>query len=95
MQAWGFASGVRKLLGKSPSMSMKSFDKSVWMLHRKLHHRFLRYQQCFVDATEQLEEYQEAEQVASRPAASKSDAPKQQVICLLSSDTSSGTESES
>ena len=54
-QAWAFAVAVRRLLGKSPPMNMLSFPKDAWILHRKLHHRFLKFKKRFIAATEELE----------------------------------------
>ena len=60
-QAWAFSAAVRRLLGKSPPMNMLSFPKDVWVLHRKLHHRFLKFKKRFIAATEDLRDYKRRE----------------------------------
>ena len=82
-------------MGQSPPMNMLSFDKKIWLLHRKLHHRFLRFQECFVSATEDLKEYKDTETSGGHASASasKSTASKvEPVISLLSSDSDSDSE---
>ena len=69
---------------------MLNFDKAVWTIHRKLHHRFLKYRKLFVQATEDLAEYQKAfvegETVTRNPNDHAS--PKSsQIVCLLLSDS--------
>ena len=39
-------------------MNMDNFDKDIWMLHRKLFHRYIKYFKYFKAATEALPEYQ-------------------------------------
>ena len=60
LQAWSFACAVRALLGLAPNMSMENFPYDVWKLHRKIHHRYLRFVACFKQAEEQLQEYVDA-----------------------------------
>ena len=60
LQAWAFATGVRLVTGKVPFMNMENFDKSVWVLHRRLFHRFVKYFKYFRKATETLTEFQQA-----------------------------------
>ena len=43
IQAWATACGIRRILGKAPHMWLRDFPHDVWVLHRKLHHRFLKY----------------------------------------------------
>lgn len=72
-------------------MNMTSFDRSVWLLHRKLHHRFLKIQDYFVRAGELLPEYRrrrDSPRAASSASASVSGS--QDVICLLSDSTGTG-----
>ena len=81
---------ARRMMEKSPNMNMLNFDKEVWSIHRKLHHRFLKHRKLFVAATEDLAEYQEAyvegETVTRNP--DKRASPKSsQVVCLLLSDS--------
>ena len=60
LQAWAFTMGVRLVLNKVPFMNMENFEKSIWVLHRKLFHRFLKYIKYFRKATTELPEYQQA-----------------------------------
>ena len=79
-------------------MNMLQFDKGVWILHRKLHHRFLKYQNYFVEATEDLPEYQvrDGQNVVSTASKSKSTTAGGNVISLLTeSEDSDLTEDES
>ena len=92
-QAWAYACGVRKLMGKSPSMNMNNFPMDVWLLHRKLHHRFMRSKDCVAKATFTLRDYQDAltrdmtgaltDDVKSEKTVASSSRPS--VVCLLSS----------
>ena len=90
-QAWAFATAARRLLGKSPNMNMLNFDKEIWTLHRKLHHRFLKFRRMFTRATEELEEYQQKFQdgeTVTRTTHTEDASPKSsQVVCLLLSDS--------
>ena len=54
LQAWAFATGVRLVLQKVPFMNMENFDKDIWYLHRRLFHRFMKYNKYFRQATEKL-----------------------------------------
>ena len=74
-------------------MWMEKFDRSVWVLHRKLHHRYLRYSEDFQSATEDLPSYIDAveadEPVEPRRRKKKStetevDDPSDQFISVLS-----------
>ena len=89
IQAWGFASGVRSVLGKNPLMNMENYPYDVWTLHRKLFHRFLKYKKYFVKATESLPEYQKAKEVKMEvepvPTPKSSVSLSHHVVCLLSS----------
>ena len=55
-QAWAYATQVRNILDKNPKMKMNAFPMEVWKLHRKIHHRFLRFWTCFERATTNLQE---------------------------------------
>ena len=74
-------------------MNMLLFDRAVWVLHRRLHHRFLKFFTHIEEATEELCDYQDAQEsaapaTAARPNASAAAAPSgEQVICLLSADS--------
>ena len=59
-QAWAFATGIRLVLGKVPYMNMSNFDHHIWHLHRKLFHRYVKYQKYFRQATERLPSIQAA-----------------------------------
>jgi hypothetical protein len=52
MQAWAFSCGVRHILHKNPTMWLRDFPHDVWVLHRKLHHRYLKHRKSFRAATE-------------------------------------------
>ena len=41
-------------------MNMENFDKSIWHLHRKLFHRYVKYAKYFRQATNKLPEFQKA-----------------------------------
>ena len=63
-----------------------AFDKEVWLVHRKLHHRFIKYRNYFVAATDDLSDYQvrDGKNVASAASKSKSGkAGSNAVISLL------------
>ena len=100
MQAWAFASASRKFMGKSPPMNMLMFDKEVWLLHRKLHHRFVKFAKYFVEAGEDLVDYQQREDglknVDHHASASDSAdvAGSQNVICLLSDESPASGDDE-
>ena len=97
MQAWAFASGVRKLVDKSPPMNMLQFDKEVWLLHRKLHQRFLKFRKYFVEAGEDLAEYklrEGANNVSASAGGSDSASASKTVICLLSDESHSSGDDE-
>ena len=81
-------------------MNMLQFDKGVWLLHRKLHHRFLKNRKYFVEATEDLPDYQMRDGQSVTHAAKKNTTSKtvcKNVISLLtdSEDDESSTEDES
>jgi hypothetical protein len=68
-------------------MNMTNFDRDVWVLHRKLHHRFLKCKEYFVRAGELLTEYRRRRDGLKSASASASVSSSQDVICLLSSDS--------
>ena len=90
IQAWAFSCGVRHILNKAPAMWLKDFPHDVWVLHRKLHHRFLKFRKSFRAATDRLPLFQQGIQMTTpatgstqRPTKHKSTS-KHNVICLLS-----------
>ena len=98
-QAWAFATEARNLMGRSKHMNILDFDYGIWRLHRRLFHRFMKFERYFRRATKALPDYDEDED----PYASSSvldvhgnDPPVQKsVICLLSSDSDEEGEEES
>ena len=38
-------------------MNMENFDKNIWLMHRKLFHRYLKYVKYFRQVTDKLPEY--------------------------------------
>ena len=103
IQAWAFSCGVRHILNKAPAMWLKDFPHDVWVLHRKLHHRFLKFRKSFRAATERLPLFQQGVEM-STPAEGSTQRPafkttsKHNVICLLSDspgEESSATTGES
>ena len=58
-QAWAYATQVRTILDKNPKMKMLAFPMEVWKLHRRIHHRFLRFWNCFARATDNLPQMQD------------------------------------
>ena len=77
-------------------MSMTNYPYNVWNLHRKLHHRYLRFQRCFEEAEEGLEEYQAALDAQSGAESAHSDGGKKSdtlTVCLMS-DSATDTEEE-
>ena len=80
-------------------MNMENFPYEVWSLHRKLFHRFLKYQKYFTRSTKSLPEYKSAEEVKEEkvqpvPAASSA-VETTHVICLLSSSEEEVSEDDS
>ena len=74
-------------------MNMTNFDRRVWLLHRKLHHRFLKLKDYFIRAGELLPDYRKLRDGRSASAsASASVSGSQAVICLLSSDSAGDTD---
>ena len=72
-------------------MNMDNYDKDIWMLHRKLFHRYIKYFKYFKAATEALPEYQrlledEAQEDDEEEEEDKVDAPvpASAIISLLS-----------
>ena len=74
-------------------MNMENYDRGIWMLHRKLFHRYMKYYKYFKQATEALPEFQqlladdddaEAAEVLKKEAESQS-VPKSHIISLLTS----------
>ena len=92
MQAWAFASYARKILGKAPAMNMLHFDRDVWVLHRRLHRRFIKFYDHIEQAIQDLEELQDS--ALAPPAVASANTDSQQVICLLSDSSDSNTEEE-
>ena len=99
LQAWAFASGVRLVMGKSPTMNMDGFPADIWNLHRKLFHRFLKYRKYFINATESI--YENIAKMKRDPEASTcaggkvaSSSKTAHVICLLSSSEGEVSEDE-
>ena len=89
-QAWAFATAARRMMGKSPNMNMLNFDKEVWTIHRKLHHRFLKFYKSFAEATNELEEYKEPYvegETVTRTTHRDTSPKSSQVVCLLLSDS--------
>ena len=41
-------------MDKNPKMKMMAFPMEIWKLHRRIHHRFLKYWSCFSRATDNL-----------------------------------------
>ena len=39
-------------------MNMENYDKDIWMFHRRIFHRYIKYFKYFKAATEALPEYQ-------------------------------------
>ena len=75
-------------------MNMTSFDRDVWVLHRKLHHRFLKCKEYFMRAGELLPEYRSrCDGVSAASASASASAPKE-VICLLSSDSAGSSDGD-
>ena len=76
-------------------MNMLQFDKGVWLLHRRLAHRFVKFFRFIREATQQLEDYQLREAGdMSDTTPSKSASGKSSIVCLLSSDSSSNSDTE-
>ena len=93
-QAWAFATAVRKLVGKAPNMSMNNFPKDVWILHRKLVHRYLRFKRCFNDCLNEVPQYIKALKENDGDASSAAEGPEPvKIICLLEDSTSSDEDS--
>ena len=47
-------------MGKDQLMNMNNYDKSIFVLHRKLFHRYMKYVKFFRKATVELPVYQKA-----------------------------------
>ena len=97
-QAWAFATEARNLMGRSKHMNILAFDYGIWKLHRKLFHRFMKFERYFRRATKALPDYDEEED----PYASSvldvdgnETSVQKSVICLLSSDSDEEGEEES
>ena len=74
-------------------MNMLHFDREVWVLHRRLHRRFMKFYDHIEQAIQDLEELQDCALAPSAVASANTDS--KQVICLLSTDSSdSNTEEE-
>jgi alpha-beta hydrolase superfamily lysophospholipase len=86
-------------------MNMHNYPMDVWVLHRKIHHRFIKHKDYILKATLTLRAYQDAimrnENAATESAATtaesapaaRSSAPTV-VYLLSSSDTEDDTEEE-
>ena len=77
-------------------MNMVRFHKDVWVLHRKLHHRFLKFARFITSATKDLPDYQKRDGrmvVHTYPHlnATGENVVKRRTICLLSSDSEEGS----
>ena len=58
-------------------MNMTSFDPDIWLLHRKLYHRYVKYHECFDRHTADIPSYKTL--LDSPPAAAagvKKEKPK-------------------
>ena len=100
LQAWATATGVRLCLNKVPFMNMENYDKDIWMLHRKIFHRFLKYFKYFNKASEELPEFQQllAEELVSKVKVEKKREKQQNakshIICLLTSSSEEVSQDE-
>jgi len=73
-------------------MNMENYDKDIWILHRKLFHRYLKYYKYFKQATGELPEFKqllvdekdEAAEVLEKKVKSQP-VTKTNIISLLSS----------
>ena len=82
-------------MGKAPPMNMTNFDRGVWVLHRRLHHRLLKFFTQIQEATDELEDYQNANDTEAPATIASSSASGKQVICLLlSSDSEDADETD-
>ena len=57
-------------------MNVEKFDHDVWMLHRKLFHRYIKYEKYFSRATENLPEFQQALEDEAKVRSPKAKAKK-------------------
>lgn len=82
-------------------MNIVHFDKGVWQLHRRLHHRFIKFAEYVKQATEDLDDYVAAEEnettKSRRGGGDKEEAAapfdvSSNVVCLLSDSSESGDE---
>ena len=98
MQVWAFACAARKFLHKAPAMNIVNFDKEVWILHRRLHHRFIKFAEYVKQATEGLDAYIEAQEAekktGSRVRGDKGEAAAagttaDNAVCLMTSSSES------
>ena len=80
-------------------MNMENFPYDVWVLHRKLFHRFLKYQKYFTRATKSLPEYILAAEgkkpLVIQPVPVTSPVETSHVVCLLSSSEESVSSDDS
>ena len=100
-QAWAASAGICLTLGKFPLMNMENFDPEVWHLHRKLFHRYIKYERYFTTATAELAEFQQAKlrlqkerEKKIEPEPSASVGTEHHDICLLSSSSEELSEDE-
>ena len=47
-------------------MNIVHFDKAVWQLHRRLHHRFIKFAEYVKQVTEDLDDYIGAEETETK-----------------------------
>jgi len=74
-------------------MAMTNYPHDVWILHRKIHHRYLRFRKCFEEACEELEEYKESMETATAGKTKTPDVkiPSTLTVSLMS-DSGSATD---
>ena len=81
--------GVRRVIGKCPPMNISNYDSDVWLLHRKLFHRYVKYHECFDRVTEAIPSYNELvddpASVMKKKEKPKSVPLKLDIVTLLSS----------
>ena len=52
-------------------MNMNNYDATVWFLHRKLFHRYMKFHKFFDKATESVPEYRQLLEAPSPPRCQK------------------------
>ena len=82
-------------------MNIVHFDKGVWQLHRRLHHRFIKFSEYVNNATEDLEDYITREEdettkrgrlTGGKDTATAASCATSNVVCLLSDSSESDDE---